>query len=495
MSMILSGLATSLCYVMSNQYSQTARGPLNATLLVGTGAVFIYSVFLLVFQRPVFALIVSLTLLGVVLIVNKTKIETLREPLVASDLLMYAQVFRFPRLYLPFLNITSMIVLAIVLPLLVGAVWYLDYRVAIHYPLIISLILFSGALFYWMAKLLTVSSDITKDYSRFGLLACLAAYLVQSFASSNRKAFETLLKNNSLPVCSDGAELADIVVIQSESFFDVRRLSDDIRLDILDIYDEFCMEAHHMGRVKVPAWGANTLRTEFAFLSGMKNKDLGLYRYYPYFYMKQSKAQTLPKLLQELGYKTICIHPYEKGFFARHQVFEMLGFDEFIDIQQFDESDRFGPYVSDVALGNKIISSLESANQPIFVFAITMENHGPLYLENIEDSEIEELTNEASVNLDRDLAIYSRHIKNTNVMLKQLKTYFTGSKKPTLLGFYGDHLPALAKCFEAYDFKSNDSDYFIWLNYINVHSERHDLAIEAFPSSIMQLINCSKKIS
>ncbi|CAA6807976.1 MAG: Capsular polysaccharide biosynthesis protein WcbQ [uncultured Thiotrichaceae bacterium] len=495
MSMILSGLTASVCYVMSNQHGQTSNCSLKAIVLVFALAMCIYSVCLLTFQRPVFALITSLCLLGVVLIVNKTKMNTLREPLVASDLLMYAQVFRFPRLYLPFLNITSMIVLAIALPVIIGVALYVEERQDIHYPVIILLVLTSGAVFFWMAKSLKISSDITKDYPRLGLLACLAAYFVQSFAVTNRQNFEDILANNVLPVGADDAELADIVVIQSESFFDVRRLTHDIRWDILETYDEFCTEAHHTGKLNVPAWGANTLRTEFSFLSGMKNRDLGLYRYYPYFFMQQPNILTLPKLLQEKGYKTICIHPYEKDFFGRHQVFETLGFDEFIDIQHFHDADRFGPYVSDASVANKITALLESSDQPTFVFAITMENHGPLYLEDIEESEIEALTSKTAGKIDRDLAIYTRHIENTDAMLKQLKAYFTRTKKPALLGFYGDHLPALSGCFDAYGFTSNDSDYFIWSNYIEAQSEKCDCAIEQLPSFIVELVNSAKKMA
>lgn len=464
-------------------------------MLVTALAVCLYSLLLLIFQRPFFAFIVSLTLLGVVMIVNQTKVQTLREPLVASDFLMYAQVFRFPRLYLPFLNIVSLFMLAVALPLSVSLVLYFEESQDIDFLKLGLLFVSSGLLFYWSAKTLPMSTEITKDYADFGLLACLAAYSVQALLPKNRQRFEAVLQRQTLPVCDEANVLADIVAIQSESFFDVRRMSHDIKPEVLDIFDGFRSEAHFAGKVSVPAWGANTLRTEFAFLSGIENSRLGLYRYYPYFFMRHLTLETLPKILQKQGYRTICLHPHEKAFFGRGRVFERLGFDEFIDIQSFQEADKFGPYVSDEAVARKVQYLLETSQQPTFIFVITMENHGPLHLEAIEDAEMEVLSDEKHGLIDRDLAIYTRHIKNTNKMLKILRDYLSAANKPAFLAFYGDHLPALSGCFERYDFTSNQSDYFLWSNYLEVRPKRHDMAVESLPSSIIHLVNSAKKLS
>lgn len=58
-----------------------------------------------------------------------------------------------------------------------------------------------------------------------------------------------------------------------------------------------------------------------------------------------------------------------------------LGFDQFIDIQAFAEEERAGQFIGDLALSRCVNELLEQAEEPLFIFVVTMENHGPLHLE------------------------------------------------------------------------------------------------------------------
>ena len=88
----------------------------------------------------------------------------------------------------------------------------------------------------------------------------------------------------------------------------------------------------------------------------------------------------------------MCVHPYPASFYNRDKVFPLLGFDEFIDIHSFDGVAKTGPYIGDIALAEKVCAVLrDSSSQPIFIFVITMENHGPLHLEKVQDGDVEHL--------------------------------------------------------------------------------------------------------
>src|SRR4029077_13691122 len=177
--------------------------------------------------------------------------------------------------------------------------------------------------------------------------------------------------------------LSHVVAVQSESFFDPRRVFPGIRSEVLEQFDALRAESCLSGPLEVPAWGANTVRTEFAFLSGVGETQLGVHKFNPYRKLHM-RISTIASVLKGQGYRTICIHPYSASFYGRDRIYPLLGFDEFIDIGHFAGAQRDGPFVSDLAVAEKVAAILEaSPGKPVFLFVITMENHGPLHLESV----------------------------------------------------------------------------------------------------------------
>ena len=130
-----------------------------------------------------------------------------------------------------------------------------------------------------------------------------------------------------------------LIVIQSESFFDARHLFAGIRPDILQTFDALRMEAACYGPLDVPAWGANTIRTEFSFLTGIAAQALGVHRFNPYRAIARGwSVDALPLFLKKMGYRTVCVHPYWGNFYGRKYVLPRLGFDTFLDIGAFQGS-------------------------------------------------------------------------------------------------------------------------------------------------------------
>lgn len=113
------------------------------------------------------------------------------------------------------------------------------------------------------------------------------------------------------------------------------------------------------GQMTVPAWGANTIRTEFAFLSGIDAEHLGVHRFNSYRAIAAGwRVASLASYLKSLGYRTVCVHPYPVGFYQRDRVYPSLGFDAFLDIQAFDGVEHVGPYMDDAAVADKVDQSV-----------------------------------------------------------------------------------------------------------------------------------------
>jgi len=443
----------------------------------------------LIVQRPIFAGLAVSIFLIILSGVSNAKFQALREPMVFSDISMFSQAFKHPRLYFPFLGLIPVIVMPIIIIGLIYAVLTLEPAMAFTWQRIVFTLIAIIICFFiarTIAQSLKLSEDPATDNRDYGLLNSIFAYSVQARSSKHKAIIENVLRASSFSTdvleqntpktelkktpphfsgISPEQSAQNITVIQSESFFDARRMHESINNDVLKNFDSCLSESTLFGKLSVPAWGANTMRTEFSFLTGLKYEEMGLYRYYPYQYLNKMPIVSLAKLLHSQGYHCVCIHPHPASFFGRDRIFPQMGFDKFIDIESFDTKQTFGPYISDQAVTNKILEISEKYNdKPLFIFAITMENHGPLHLEKTTKDEQQSYFSKAPLEQINDLTVYLRHLKNADNMVEQLTTAYRQSDKLSTLCFYGDHIPSMPTIYQQLAYEDRDSDYFIWNN-------------------------------
>jgi len=418
-------------------------------------------------QRPYFASLLALALMLFLVLVNNAKVHALREPFVFQDIEYFTDALMHPRFYLPYLGILRAIALLAAL----AAVLYLGFTLEpwlLHrigfteFGVGLGLLVAAGAGLLWLGtpSRLPSSFDPAEDLRRHGLLASLWLYARAERAETAVPQASRFPISNAAPAHGN---LPDIVAVQSESFFDARRLFAGIRPEVLREFDALKAAAVCQGQVEVPAWGANTARTEFAFLSALGAQSLGVHRFNPYRKLARQGIPTMASFLKRRGYRTVCIHPYPASFYSRDETYPLLGFDEFIDIRSFDGAEKSGPYVSDVALAGRVCSLLEdSSSRPIFLFIITMENHGPLHLERVAPSDMTRVyTRPPPAGFD-DLTVYLKHLGNADRMIGLLREYLERSAHDAWLCWYGDHVPILAGVYEATGFTDGRTDYFIW---------------------------------
>ena len=157
------------------------------------------------------------------------------------------------------------------------------------------------------------------------------------------------------------------------------------------------------------------------------------------------------------------MHPYPASFYNRDKVFPLLGFDEFIDIHSFGGIAKTGPYIGDIVLAEKVCAVLqESSAQPIFIFVITMENHGPLHYEKVQAGDAQHLYSSRPPGGCDDLSIYLQHLRNADRMVAMLGNCLAASRSPGWLCWYGDHLPIMSQVYAAMGTPDGRTDYLIW---------------------------------
>ena len=438
----------------------------------------VFAAELAVFRRPWFAAANVDALFVALVLVNNAKVDALREPFIWQDFEYFTDALRHPRLYLPFLGMWR---LAAALAAIGGAIVAgvsleasimsaLGSRVFIATVVVLAA-LAVGLLLVAPSRLPPASYDPAADLRRLGLLASLWRY-----GADERRAALTFAASVFVSGTTAGESVRpDLIAIQSESFFDPRRAFPGVRREVLAHFDALKASAAAHGTLKVAAWGANTVRTEFAFLSGIDPEALGVHRFNPYRRAARERPPTVASFLKSRGYRTVCLHPYPASFYGRDGVLPALGFDEFIDIEGFAGAAHAGPFVGDQAVAEKICGMLRSGEraQPLFVFAITMENHGPLHLETVNSADVTRLCTAPPPRGCEDLVVYLRHLANADLMIRTLRECLEAAPGPAGLCFYGDHVPIMDKVYAALGSPDGTTDYVIWNNRA---AERHGAA-------------------
>jgi hypothetical protein len=404
-----------------------------------------FAVGCLLTQRLYFAITLVVVLHGVLLAVNHAKFTALREPFILQDFEYFTDALRHPRLYIPFFGIVKTLALLGAGGLAIGLfIWFEPPLYQRHERILLlplgalsaSAVL---ALLGWFIRP-PLSLHPVRDMQSTGLIALLHSHLAEYWRARKRPLNSPAAH---WPEFDSGQVLPHLVMVQSESFFDPRTVYGFVKPSVMQHWDRVALRAVAQGRLEVPAWGANTVRTEAAVLTGLSPDQLGIHQFNPYRRLIKKPVASLASHLRSQGYRTVCVHPYPAHFYQREQVIPILGFDEFIDGSRFDIHDHCGQYVGDKAVADRVSRLLQNAEQPLFVFVITMENHGPLHLETPASSLAEAVYTQVPQGPLSDLSVYLGHLQNADAMLAQLVQSLEQSERGGSLCWYGDHVPIM----------------------------------------------------
>lgn len=265
-----------------------------------------------------------------------------------------------------------------------------------------------------------------------------------------------------------GGQQPDIVVIQSESFFDPRILGDVGNTDRLLPNLHRALAQGIGGTMQPPTFGGGTLRTEFEVLTGIP-MDAYPRVEFPYLQITRKTIPSIIHVANDAGYDTIAIHANSGAFWNRDQAFRAIGFDRFITERDFPaDAQRDGHYIDDAAMTDEIIKQLDEARKPAFIFAISIEAHGP-YLDDPVNHPARRDAIPAPPGLHGNALLeyrnYMYHIEDADTQMGRLWNWLAARKRPYILVFYGDHLPALTHAYKQAGFdngKSGPEQFVPW---------------------------------
>ncbi|AYB41924.1 LTA synthase family protein [Paenibacillus lautus] len=259
----------------------------------------------------------------------------------------------------------------------------------------------------------------------------------------------------------------NIIIVLSEAFWDPTEVKNiEFSEDPLPFYHSMSKK-YSSGKILSPVYGGATANPEFESITGLSTRFIE--ESTPYVSVINRPLDSLASILSRQGYKSTVVHSYHNWFYNRPAVYKQMGFDQFISGEFFSNPTMKGPFMDDKDLFTKVVKEIENSPEPDFIYTISMLNHGP-YKNDRYINVPEVVSGEISDQTKKTLNIYSHSLRSVDEALKQLISDLSKLKEPTIMVYFGDHLPLLGENYDVY----KDIKFFAEDNelpeYLNKHS-------------------------
>lgn len=312
-------------------------------------------------------------------------------------------------------------------------------------------------------------SDMQSAYEQFGVVSCFTRSVMERGIDQPEDYSEELVEEvlEELPVEESTPTITpNVVVVQLESFFDPSLLCDTtFSENPIPTFTQL-MADYSSGALFVPVVGAGTANTEFEVLTGMSVDYFGTGEF-PYETVLQERScESVAYHLKSLGYHTTAMHNNTATFYHRNLVYPNLGFDTFISSEFMADTTTPQGWIKDECLTGEIAQVLTTTEEPDFIFAVSVQGHGPFPTELTEPLDIQVTSSPFETELETQLEYYINQLYEMDCFVAELLEACQNTQEPTIVVLYGDHIPSLD--FVASDFTTGDNSqtsYVIWSNY------------------------------
>lgn len=273
---------------------------------------------------------------------------------------------------------------------------------------------------------------------------------------------------------------ANVVFILSEAFSDVQNMPEvEFKSSITPNLDSFENDSNKMVfDLLVPTIGGASVNTEFEILTG---SALSLWptSFIPYnSYYNDSNGRLAPNIIKEFndnGYETLYLTPWGRDSYRSEYIYTLFGADEKIYGDNLNGKSK-GWYYSDDSLMDDIFNQLKDTTEGNykFIMAATAENHFPYDANRFPITDV--VANSEKLNKEQlgMISSYAQGIYDADKALGKLYKKIQTLDVPTIIVFYGDHLPHIV------DSKGNkpyiESEYFNTenqgLNYMRTYTTK-----------------------
>lgn len=456
----------------------------------------LYLIFLVLFNRQMYAWFWFFTSILLFSIANYLKLSYRSEPLLPSD---FTQFFEINHI-IQMMNEKHVVIILAVVGLLIVAfllltkikkkqVFTIKQRIVV--ALLMMLIILSmfnsnhpQSPYKVVATFIGITDnywDLTEDYSSNGPLAGFVKNLdilvmeevPENYSYETVKEIVKKYKEKTTDTTNSANTLENhtVIFILSESF------ADPLKLPSLQLSDDpipYIRSLQHettSGLMVGSSYGGGTANVEYEILTGFSTNYLHQSLLIPYTLLVPNLNE-VPNFTNLFQHK-MAVHTYNASLYRRKEVFKKFGFQRFLydggnpDLS-YKETIGKSQYISDKSAYQEVLDIINNEDEGnLFVLLTTMQNHVPYEKHQYENQF--QVLNELDEQSKSRIETYIQGLHYTDLATKNFIEEINGIDKPITVLFFGDHLPS--ELFDRFEEKSDgdltfyETDYFIYSNF------------------------------
>ena len=357
-----------------------------------------------------------------------------------------------------------------------------DFRIII--PAIVAAIIgFYGLthLYYHMKQLSTYFGNIAFAYQDYGFPYCLMVTVADTGIDEPQDYSSELI----MGIIGEEGELdagktedlPNVIIVQLETFFD------PVAVNFLEFSEDplpnwhALSEEYTSGLYTVPTVGAGTVNTEFETLTGMSLRYFGAGEYPFKGVLKENTCESVGYVLGNLGLTAHAVHNNYATFYSRKTVYSNLGFNDFTSNEYMDNQDDVNEigWMRDRTLIPYIDECLEKTRNRDFVFVVSVQGHGAYPTEEVIEDPAIEVTGAETDEKNCQWEYYVNSLHEMDQFVRDLIDDVSERGEPTVIMFYGDHLPTMGLTDSDLIVGSTfQTRYLVWDN-IGLPREKKDI--------------------
>ncbi|MEG1878330.1 MAG: LTA synthase family protein [Pseudoflavonifractor sp.] len=300
----------------------------------------------------------------------------------------------------------------------------------------------------------------------------------------------------------EGVQPVNLIVIMNESFSDLDAVADlPQNQDELPFWHSL-RENTVRGSAYASVFGGTTANSEYEFLTGHSTAFLPAGTV-PYHMYVRPDSNSLVDQLNNLGYRSVALHPYLTSGWNRVAVYRDLGFAQALFQSDFQDKAYMRDYVTDRSNYENVLRLLEEKNpgEKLFLFNVTMQNHSAY---NVPWKNLEKTTYLTGAYEGKYPTVdqYLSLLYESDKAFEYLITSLADSAEPTMVLMFGDHQPQVATNFykdllgDSPDLATAQTKYavpfLIWANYDIPEEEGIETSLSFLSARLMTAANLPK---
>lgn len=319
-----------------------------------------------------------------------------------------------------------------------------------------------------------------EGYSKAEILKIVDKYKLQAKAANEKK--EDLTDVN-------------IVYVMSESFIDPSDTDQFYSKNVDTIpFTRSILDQFTSGKALVPDYGGGTANMEFEALTSFTNYFLQVIPY-QFVVPKFEEFPSIVSYLKDQGYEATAIHPYDRNMYKRVEVYESLGFDQFLDQTDMKNNTRIveGGGITDDSAFKEVYDVLTGDEKTHFIHLVTMQNHQP-YSAIFPDHDIEVTSGDLTDEIKQRMEIYLQGLRYSDTAMEDFIGKIDKLDKKTIVAFWGDHYPGQG-LFSNIDIDGENSELihstplFIYSNFESENIELGTQSLNYLTPNVLNQVN------